>query len=339
MLRKLLETVNFRWAKNAEIQKPLTLQQGTGTNPYLTIKEGIVYLHRYPDAPDILPNQEIILDGLTISDLCTQLTSMGYTVDSSEAVILGTMGESSLTLLDADSQNLTNTYGVVVFAFASNFHRVLYPIHRLLTTYNGDIDKAIEQLMLPATSGTWLDYWCSFFNIQRLPSEDDQTLLRRVFLNLTSAKSNNLAMEELISYYIGTDASVIDAAPSQIEVRVDPLYMDSSQKVRDIIATIKSAAVDYFINYQKTFSDSYSANFRNTHGKTFSDFNSAFGGTAQLPTYADNYRLLAYGAQTFYLNTGTLNNSSNRLASPNDKVIDSPSMVMTDSSGTIVQQM
>lgn len=345
MLRKLLDMVNFKWSKSAEIQQPLLIGQGTGTNPYLTLREGILYFHKYQSAPDMTPNQQIILDGLTLTDLKTQVTSMGYTVDSSEGDNLTMMGESALILLDADSQYVTS--GATLFAFRSNFHRVLYPIHRVLTTYNGDIDKAIEQLLLPSTSGSWLDYWCSFFNIKRLPNEDDSLLLKRTFLNLTSAKSNNTAMEELISYYVGTNTTVTDYAPSEIMVGIDASYIGAStattQQITDIVETLRSAAVEYFFAYTKTFDDSYQASFLNRYGKTFRDYNAVTGvkGTVQFPAYTDNYRLLGSGGvSTFFLNSGTLNTSSSRLSSPSDKVLDIlSSMVMTDSSGNVVQQL
>jgi hypothetical protein len=341
MLQKLMNMINLKWAKNFQIAKPLNIGQGTGTNPYLTVRDGILYFHAYLNAPDMLPNQEIVLDGLLMSDLVTQITSMGYTVDSSEGQRLNLLGESALLIMDTENQPLSSVGGVSLFAFTSNFHRVLYPIHRILTEHSGDVDKAIEQLMLPSTSGDWLDYWCSFFQIQRLPSEDDEGLLRRTLLTISSAKSNNTAMEELISYYIGTEALVMDSAASQIEVRVDPMYMDSAQKVRDIIATIKSAGVDYFINYQKKLTEDYDSSFFDKHGMTFDAMNgNSYTTQITFPIYTEDYQYIPPELQkTFYLNSGTLNTSTELLSHPKDRIVESLSMVMTDSNGNIVQQM
>jgi hypothetical protein len=262
-------------------------------------------------------------------------------VDSSEGQRLNLLGESALLIMDTENQPLSSVGGVSLFAFTSNFHRVLYPIHRILTEHSGDVDKAIEQLMLPSTSGDWLDYWCSFFQIQRLPSEDDEGLLRRTLLTISSAKSNNTAMEELISYYIGTEALVMDSAASQIEVRVDPMYMDSAQKVRDIIATIKSAGVDYFINYQKKLTEDYDSSFFDKHGMTFDAMNgNSYTTQITFPIYTEDYQYIPPELQkTFYLNSGTLNTSTELLSHPKDRIVESLSMVMTDSNGNIVQQM
>lgn len=336
-----MDMINLKWSQSFNIAKPLTIMKGTGSNPYLTVRTGILYFHGYVNAPDMLPNQEIVLDGLLISDVVNQVTQMGYTVDSTVATQQNLMGESALLLMDTESQDMTLPSGVNLLAFTSNFHRVLYPIHRILTQQGGDVDSAIEQLMLPSTSGDWLDYWCSFFKIQRLPSEDDQGLLRRTLLNLSSAKSNNVAMEELISYYIGTEAQVLDSQASQIEVRVDPLYMDSAQMVRDIIATIKSAGVDYFLNYQKTFAENYESSFYDKHGQTFADYNkNTYTSQVTFPIYTEDYQYIPPELQkTFYLNSGTLNNPGNLLSHPTDKIVDSLSMFMTDSNGNVIQQM
>jgi len=342
MLRKLLNTINLKWSQKAKINRVLSIRQGSGSFPYLTITEGVLYFHEYPQVESFgMANyvQQVVLEGMTLQDLTDTVTGMGYEVDTSNAVQLGAMGESALTILDVRGQYIIDWFDL--FGFESNWHRVIYPISRILSKFDGDIDAAIEALMLPSAQSEWLDYWAGFLRIKRLPDETDELMLRRVMLTLTSAKSNNVAMKEIISYYIGTEAQVLDNAPAKIEVRVDPYYMDSANKVNDIIVLLKGAGVAYFLNYQKAFDENYQNYFLNNNGSTFGTVNNnSFGGTIQFPVYAEDYQYIPPEQQTsLRLNTqGTLN-SYYTLSKPDKKIIDSVSMVMTDSSGNIIQQM
>jgi hypothetical protein len=166
-------------------------------------------------------------------------------------------------------------------------------------------------------------------------------MLRRVFMTFTSAKSNNMAMEELVSYYIGTEAKVLDAAPAQIEVRVDPIYMNTATKVREIIGLLKGAGVDYFINYQKSFEDNYPVYFRDINGKTIGEANEGFSKVVvQLPVYTEDYQYIDPASRnSFRLGSSRLNSPNYRLSKPDRKVIDSVTMAMKDSQGNVIQQM
>lgn len=433
MLRKLLNTINLKWAQKARIQKTLKIQRGIGNHPYLTVKEGSLFFHTYPQIEsfgsateevishsnydgtalpeeqsmafradfiteirnrgtenvylnfniptsednkitlkpgetisgfprkvqtiyfhseageqnfsilgtytNMLYYQEVVIEGMSIRELTTTLNGMGYQTDTGEAERLGIIDESALLLLDTEGINLTGWADL--YAFTSNWYRVLYPLHRVLSKFNGDVDTAIEQLLLPSAKGEWLEYWASFFRIRRLQDESDELLLRRTMLTLTSTKSNNKAMEELIGYYIRTQAEVLDNAPSVIEVRVSPEYMDSATKVREIIALLKSAGVDYFLNYQAMFEDNYPVYYMDKHGASFGKNNESFSKvTVTLPIYEEDYLYVPPELRIgFHLNTHKLN--SNRVLSrPNSRVVESLGMTLTDgATGTIIQQM
>lgn len=349
MIRKLLNMVNLRWAQKTRIKKSFTVRRGTGKYPYLSVSEGFIYLHAYPnmgsfgreerdvlsesffegsaletevrvrfradvitelknegaddiyvnfDAPTTAPGtltirpgevltnikvnaqnlyfrsnsftqpfyvkgtyenllyyQEINLEGMTISEVAATLTQMGYLTDIGTVGDQKALDESALVLLEMPAQPLDE--GVQLYAFTSNLWRVIYPIHRILTRYDHDVDIAIEQLRLPSARGEWLDYWVSFFRIRRLPDETDELLLRRTFLTIASAKSNNIAIEELIGYYIGTRVSVTDYAPAVMEVGVAAEYMNDSQKVKDLIELLKGAGTHYILSYASDFTEMY----------------------------------------------------------------------------------
>lgn len=339
MLRKLLNTINLKWAQKSRINPMLSIRKGTGTYSYMTIRQGSLYFHAYKQAEILSTSsyvQEVVLEGMTVGDLISTVSGMGYEVDTSETS--GMISESALLIVDINGQDITDWYKL--YAFTSNWYRVLYPIHRVISQFNGDVDTAIEQLLAPSAKGEWLDYWAGFFKIKRLPDESDTLMLRRIMLTLTSAKSNNIAMEELIGYYIGTRANVLDALPSQIEVRVDPQFMDSAVKVQEIIALLKGAGVDYFLNYQKPYTEDYKVYFRSVRGDSFGTINEKFSlVTITLPVYTEDYQYIPPELQRgFKLNSSNLNGMW-RLARSNKKIVESVGMTMTNSSGDVIQQM
>lgn len=342
MLRKLLNTINLQWAKKSRINKTLKINRGTGSYPFLTVRESTLYFHMYQQVESFATAsyvQEVVLEGMTVEELVTTVQQMGYSVDTADAERLGLMEESALILMDTVGQPIDN--GADIYAFTSNWYRVLYPIHRVLTKFDGDVNRAIEELTLPSARGEWLDYWVSFFRIKRLPDESDDLLLRRAMLTLSNAKSNNTAMEELISYYIATEAKVLDNAPSQIEVRVDPQFMNSATKVRDIIVLLKSAGVDYFLNYQKGFEDSYPVFFRDRYGETFGTRNASYDTVdVTLPVYTEDYLFVPIELRKgFALNSNNLN-GDRLLSRPDKRVIENLGMTLTDgATGAIIQQM
>jgi hypothetical protein len=110
MLKKLLNTINLQWAKKSRINKTLKVSKGTGAYNFLTVRESTLYLHTYQQVESFATAsyvQEVVLEGMTIEELVTTVTAMGYVVDTTEAARLGLMEESALILMDTIGQPLS----------------------------------------------------------------------------------------------------------------------------------------------------------------------------------------------------------------------------------------
>lgn len=338
LLRNLLRSMNQKWYDHSKFQKVVYLQQGSGKNRFATIEDGILYLHSNMHSPTFGDFETVDFEGLTIEDLHGTLTAMGYIVDISDAVRKELHLSSALTIVDVESLPLGP--GADLTAFTSNFWKVLYPIYQTLKRLNKAMDDAFDQALLPTARGHWLDYWVSFFKINRLPGESDEMLLRRAYLTLSSAKSNNTAMEDLISFYIGTVVQVLDDAPAVMEVRVDPQFMNDAGRVHEIVRLLKSGGVHYFINYLYADEEDYRSFFRDMYGAGFNTINSSPMTTiVSMPFDEEDYsKGEADDYQGFILNKNRLN-SNRRLGLARSRINESVTMMMTDEDGTIIEYM
>lgn len=338
MLRNLLEKLNRVWYDKSRILPGITLRKGTGTHKLVTVQGGSLYFHSLPFSKQLTQLQEVVLDELTVSELIAIITPMGYSVTLENASILE---ESALIILEADNRSLLDN-GETFYVFTSNIWRVMYPLHRKLNEAGRDVDMAVEQIMLPSASGEWLDYWVGFFKMKRLPDETDELLLRRAFLTISSVKANDIAIEELISYYIETNVKVLDYAPATFEIRVSPDNMapTQAQKVHDLVKTLKGAGVAYLLNYFQLFEESYPNAFRSTQGVTFKDSNASFrSATGNLGRMEESYSVIPPSQATsgFVLNTGRLN-STKKLSVSDKRIVATIRMQLTQD-GTIIQEM
>jgi len=336
MLRNLLEKVNRIWYNKSRIEPTITIEQGTGTHKSITIQSGKLYFHSLPYTRQLTFSQEIVLDDLSINDTIGVIRSMGYKVTvlrDSEAI-----NESALTLLEVTNRPITNPE--TIYAFTSNLWRIMYPLHRLLVMAGNDVDEAVAQAMLPSAKSEWLDYWAGFFKINRLPDETDELFLRRIYLTMSSVKGNNIAIEELVSYYINAHVSVLDYQPGIFEIRVTPEYMSSVQKIRDLVQTLKGAGISYILNYANQYAESYQASFKSSNGLTFNEINTSFrSASVNFGRMAENYSYIPPEriTQGFVLNRSRLN-SSQKLSVADKRILEKVSMTMTQNE-TIIQQL
>jgi hypothetical protein len=336
MLRNLLEKVNRIWYENSRISPTLTLRKGTGQHHLLTIESGILSFHSLPYSKYLTQSQEIHLDDMTVNDVVTTARGMGYDLTVINSNIAQ---ESALVLLEVANRSLLND-GETLYGFTSNLWRVMYPFHRKLTEAGNDIDVAVEQILLPSARGEWLDYWVGFFKIKRLRDETDEMLLRRAFLSINRVKANDVAIEELVSFYINAVVKVQDYLPAKFEVRVTPEYMSSAQKIHDLIKTLKGAGVDYILNYAVDFSEDYPVSFRSFKGDTFPSINQSYRTVSvNFGKAEEDYTVIPAGQALsgFILNSSRLN-STHKLSISDKRIIERVSMVMTQG-GTIIKEM
>lgn len=336
MLRNLLEKLNRIWYNKSRVSSILMLKKGTGTHQYVTIEGGTLYFHSLPFSYQLTSVQTVLLDDMTVNDMIDVVRRMGYEVE----VLVGvsSLDESALTLLEVKDRRLEN--GETLYGFTANIWRVMYPLHRKLVEAGRDVDEAVTQIMLPSAKGEWLDYWAGFLKAKRLPDESDELFFRRISLTMASVKGNNVAIEELISYYINANVSVLDYLPGIFEIRVTPSYMDSVQKIRDLVKALKGAGVSYILNYAIQYSESYPVAFKSSNGQSFKDLNASFKSVGvDFGRLTENYSFIPPERVTlgFQLNRSRLN--SQQILSVSDKrIIEKVSMVMTQN-GSIIKQM
>lgn len=337
-LRRLLNELSRSWFLDPKTIPTLFVAKGEGAHTKMTIRDGELYLHSVPYYPNIPNKQTIALDDMTFQELADLLNIMGYTtVFTAEATKKNLPSSSALNLYEVD--NVSFAEGHTFDAFTSNLWRVLYPIARILSEADMNVDSAIEQLPLPSAKGRWLDFWVGFFKIKRLDGESDELLLRRTIMTIANVKSNNVAIEELVSYYINATVSVEDYAPSYMEIVIEPQFMDSASKVRDIVDLLKSAGVDYFLNYAKKYEESYPSFFRSKNGRTFRDMNRSYKGVnVQFPAYLDDYSQIPEELRNAFIMNISRLCGDNRLSLKEKRFTEKLTMVMTQN-GQVIKQM
>ncbi|WP_017814480.1 hypothetical protein [Paenibacillus shenyangensis] len=303
LLRKLLDNLGDKWNKSAKEFPFLSIKKGNGLHSMITIDLGVIYFHSAPYRPGLPGKQSIVMKGLDADDLLRLIRSMGYEVEySPEHDDYPDTG--ILALLEVKDQPLDT----VLYAFTSGTWQLLYPIYRALRQANMDIDEALSQLNRDMAKGDWLDYWASFFAIQRNPGETDNNFIRRFTMWLFNPKTNNIALKELLSYRLqDTNIEVRDKAPAEFELTVDTKYIEDSSDLHEILLEAKGAGIRYFLNYiSPGFAEDYRAHFQNIRGQNFSESDELSGSikaifkeTIQKPTesfsaeatYQEIYRL------------------------------------------------
>ncbi|AKG36079.1 hypothetical protein [Paenibacillus durus] len=267
LLRKLLDNLGDRWNKQPKEIPFLDLELGAGLHSRVTVDEGVLHFHTAPYRPDLPEKQSIALKGLDTDELLLLVQSMGY---NAVAAAEGTdAGCRPLALIEQRDMSIPVSFP----AFSSGVWRRLYPLYRALRQADMDTDAALRQLNRTMSSGNWLDYWASFFAIQRNPRESDNQFVRRFTTWLFNPKTNNIALQELLSYRLqDTNIEVRDRAPAEFELLVGTKYLDDASDLHEILMEAKGAGIRYFLNYlTPTLAEDYRAYASDLHGRPFSE--------------------------------------------------------------------
>lgn len=266
MMIRLLENLNRSWNKLAIEREAMKVSQGSGVHTLLTITSNQLYLHSYTFRSSLPSKQSIYMEELTIEELADTLIGMGYTV-----TFEGSIDTSQMCLTLLPVENVPITTAGSVYIYTSKLWKTLYPVARILEEADFDTDEAIKQMYATSTRGKWLDYWASFFNIKRLSGEDDKTMARRIFMTIVNLKTNNLAIEELLSYSFQTEARITDTEPAEFQVQVAPEFIAYKTLTDDIINSVKGAGIDFFYHYLKTLEENYPSYIKDKTGKALKD--------------------------------------------------------------------
>ncbi|MEC0169925.1 hypothetical protein [Paenibacillus graminis] len=267
LMRKLLDNLGDRWNQQPKEVPYLVLEQGAGVHSLLTVDEGILHFHTAPYRPELPEKQSIALKGLDTDELLLLIRSMGYNVTAAAKGKEANCGP--LALIEQKDVAIP----VSLSGFSSGVWRRLYPLYRALRQADMDTDAALRQLNRTMSTGDWLDYWASFFAIQRKPRESDNNFVRRFTMWLFNPKTNNIALQELLSYRLqDTNIEVRDRAPAEFELLVGTKYLDDASDLHEILMEAKGAGIRYFLNYlTPTLAEDYRAYASDLHGKPFSE--------------------------------------------------------------------
>lgn len=266
MMNRLFDLVGKTWSRAPKEAPVLTLRRGAGSHIRFTVDSNHLHFHTMAYHPHLPIKQSILLDGLTLDELGATIRQMGYEATvTPEAYALGLTGRSAVTLLQEANTALDG--GATLQTFTSKMWEVLYPIARLLEATEGDIDLATRQMYADSTSGSWLDYWASFFSIKRAPGEPDTSVASRMLSSINSLKTNNIAIEELLRNALLEDVVVRDTLPALFEVEVLPAFISQKELTDELIHTVKGAGIAFIYNYTDRDEEHYPSYLKDKIGK------------------------------------------------------------------------
>lgn len=272
IMQKMLDSLGSVWSTLPKDIPAIKISRRAGPHRFITIDGGSIYFHSAPFRSDLPQKQVIVLDGLTLSDLATTIGRMGYNATiTSEAITAGLHSMGAGTLLEVVNVAIDEEQPFA--SFTSDTWRLFYPIYRTLRRLDTDIDTAFTEVPLPLATGSWLDYWATFFSLTREPGETDSTFIRRILMWFFNPKTNNIALKELLSYQLNdNNVEVDDTTPANFQVTISTKYIDTADILHKIIKENKGGGIGYALNYVSD--DSYTEDWRlavsDMQGKPFS---------------------------------------------------------------------
>jgi hypothetical protein len=215
---------SFTWAVTDEV---LTLTTVSGSTPVLDPSgnevldpvTGLPILNGVPGATGAL---EIDLTAYTLSTLAAYVAALpGFTVLNLTPVLSGL---SACVLLDASGdQDLSN--GDHLYGYTDPLWAYFDAAARQLHIQKGVIAAMPAQMSIPTSSGEWLDYLGSFYDVPRNTGEIDPVYAPRMVAQAFAPKGNNIAIENAILAATGQAASVTDVVSYTVNDHFDGTYI------------------------------------------------------------------------------------------------------------------
>ncbi len=321
LLKRILDNVGRTWNTLPTEIPTLMVERGGGKHTNMTIEPNKIYFHSVPFRSDIPTVDSIVLEGMSLEEIVAAINSMGYIAGLTEeahAANLRTM--QGYNLIPGKNIYISGDR-VTIPAFTSSTWKLLYPIYRLLKVVDGDIDDAVRQMTLSTASGMWVDYWASFFEVQRKTGESDRAVIKRVFIKLFTPKVNNVAMQEIINFHLDNYVTVQDVSPTLFKTVADPDYMNDSAKVREIVLEVKGAGLDFFLEYMRSYPEDYPHAFSVMNKRTFKNSDEASKSSIS-ELWEDQYWTKRRSRPPIYLNTTTLNDGGSDITGAPDLMPD-----------------
>jgi len=285
VLNKVLANLTSKWNTEAQDIRAITIAKGTGKYNLVTVTSTQLYFHSTSYQANMPTSQSIYLDDYTIGELITAINKLGYIANlASEATAQSYDSMKACTLMEVTGIPLSGIPTLTVFT--STLWQLLYPIMRAVEAWGINMDNSIPQMYANVTGGTWVDYWATFFNVQRTNGQSDEAVRKNMFMNLADIKTNNIALAELVSLITKSKVSVIDVSPGIFEIEIGLSYMSSAVDVHTIIDSAKGGGIKYYLNYTGVAStEDYKAEYKTVHGSDFAS--SADAGVSVAMTLAE----------------------------------------------------
>jgi hypothetical protein len=148
---------------------------------------------------------------------------------------------SAVVLLDG-----TYTDSITIPMFTSFLWQLFKPVALALVDALGAENRALLEMVLNTSDGSWLDAFGELFGVHRQDGEPDQLFAIRIFDFSVAPRINNMAIQKSLMD-LGYNATVTDTGPAAFEVTVilpnsppQGFYYSSSQ-IDTLVGLLKAA--------------------------------------------------------------------------------------------------
>lgn len=160
-------------------------------------------------------SETLLLSKYSINDLIDYFNSR-YQPYGLKAILFSTSssydGDFSSTTLLEGIYNISPLFTTVIDKFTSNNYALMMAIALGLIDNTNNMIAALNQTDIRLSSGKWTDFWGALLGIYRLGSEisNDISFRNRIQREVIDKKSNNTALENLITGSTGRESTVVD---------------------------------------------------------------------------------------------------------------------------------
>jgi hypothetical protein len=148
---------------------------------------------------------------------------------------------SAVVLLDG-----TYTESITIPMFTSFLWQIFKPVALALVDALRAENRALLEMVLNTSDGSWLDAFGELFGVYRQDGEPDQLYAIRIFDFSVAPRVNNMAIQKSL-LDLGYNATVIDSGPAAFEVNVilpnsppNGFYYSSTQ-IDTLVGLLKAA--------------------------------------------------------------------------------------------------
>ncbi len=165
------------------------------------------------------------LSSYTIGTLAAKLATDGFEVGGISAEFAGL---SAMVLVDG-THSTTSSHSAALKAFRSIMWSIYSGYARELKIVEQQVKEAIKQMVIPTSSGEWLDLWANLYNQKRAsPTQTDEQLAAEIPKEAFRIRINAVAIEKAV--YDKTGKHIFIEEPFNFMFRLDESRLSSNHK-------------------------------------------------------------------------------------------------------------